>query len=147
RLQIDRPGVLTNLALHAAPRPAPGPQEIEIRVCAGGINFRDVMKALGTHPGRAEDLRWLGDDIAGVVERVGPGVHGIRPGDRVAGVAPYAFRSYALTDPRLVLPIPAGLSCAEAAALPTVFLTAHYALQHVARMAPGESIRSEERRV
>jgi NADPH:quinone reductase-like Zn-dependent oxidoreductase/thioesterase domain-containing protein/acyl carrier protein len=140
RLQIDKPGVLTNLALHAAPRPAPGPGEIEILVHAGGINFRDVMKALGTYPGRAADLRWLGDDVAGVVERAGERVQGLRPGDRVTGVAPYAFRSHALTDPRLVLPIPAGLSFAEAATLPTVFLTTHYALQHLARMAPGESI-------
>ena len=140
RLQIEKPGVLTNLALHAVPRPAPGPGELEIRVHAGGINFRDVMKALGTYPGRAADLRWLGDDIAGVIERVGERVQGLRPGDRVAGVAPYAFRSHALTDPRLVLPMPAGVSFAEAATLPTVFLTAHYALRHLARMRPGESI-------
>jgi len=140
RLQTDKPGVLANLALHETRRPAPVPDEIEIRVHAGGINFRDVMKALGTHPGRPDDLLWFGDDVAGVVERVGARVRTFRPGDRVAGVAPYAFRSYALTDPRMLLRIPSGMSFAEAATLPTAFLTAHYALRHLARMQPGERV-------
>ena len=47
RLQTDKPGILGNLALHEAGRDAPGPGQIEVRVCAGGLNFRDVMKALG----------------------------------------------------------------------------------------------------
>ena len=140
RLQTEKPGVLANLALRETQRPAPGPDEIEIRVRAGGINFRDVMKALGTHPGRPKDLLWFGDDIAGVVERVGDRVQNISAGDRVAGVAPYAFRAYALTDPRMVLRMPPRMSFAEAATLPTVFLTAHYALQHLARLQPGERI-------
>jgi acyl transferase domain-containing protein/NADPH:quinone reductase-like Zn-dependent oxidoreductase/thioesterase domain-containing protein/SAM-dependent methyltransferase/acyl carrier protein len=140
RLQIDRPGALAHLALHETPRRAPGPNEIEIRVHAGGINFRDVMKALGTHPGHPEDARWFGDDLAGVVERVGEQVRNVRAGDRVTGVAPYAFRSYAITDPRMVLRMPPAMSFAEAATVPTVFLTAHYALEHLTRMRPGERI-------
>jgi acyl transferase domain-containing protein/NADPH:quinone reductase-like Zn-dependent oxidoreductase/thioesterase domain-containing protein/acyl carrier protein len=140
RLQTDKPGVLTNLALHETERLAPGPDEIEIRVHAGGINFRDVMKALGTYPGRPIDALWLGDDVSGVVERVGERVQTVRPGDRVAGVAPYAFGAYAITDPRMVLRMPSHMSFAEAATLPTVFLTAHYALQHLGRMQPGERV-------
>ena len=50
---------------------APAPDEVEVRVRAAGINFRDVMKALGTHPGNPLDLLWLGDDFSGSVERVG----------------------------------------------------------------------------
>ncbi len=140
RLQIDRPGVLTNLALHETDRPDPAPDEIEVRLVAGGLNFRDVMKALGTHPGHPRDLRWFGDDFAGVVERVGDDVRAFRAGDAVAGMAPYAFQAYAITRAGMVFTIPAGMSFAGAATLPTAFFTAHYALTHLARMQAGERI-------
>lgn len=140
RLETAKAGVLTNLALHETPRPAPGPNEIEVRVRAGGLNFRDVMKALGTHPGTPRDLLWFGDDFSGVVERVGADVRDFRPGDALAGMAPYAFRSYAITDARMAFRMPPGMSFLQAATLPTVFLTAHYALHHLARMQSGERI-------
>ncbi|HEY6563126.1 MAG TPA: polyketide synthase dehydratase domain-containing protein, partial [Pirellulaceae bacterium] len=64
RLQIEKPGVLTNLSWNETPRVAPGPTQLEVRLVAGGINFRDVMKTLGMYPGNPVDLRWLGDDFA-----------------------------------------------------------------------------------
>ena len=140
RLEIDHPGVLEHLTLHeTAPRPV-GAGEVEIDVRAGGLNFRDVMKALGSHPGHPVDLRWLGDDVSGVVRRVGAGVTEWRPGDEVAGVAPYAFQSLATTDARLLFRKPASWSFAEAATVPTAFLTAHFALVHLARLQPGERV-------
>ena len=57
RLQIDKPGILTNLSLNETTRRDPESQEIEIQVKAGGINFRDVMKALGMYPGNPVDLK------------------------------------------------------------------------------------------
>ena len=140
RLQTDTPGILANLALHETHRETPGSHEVDVRVRAGGINFRDVMKALGTHPGNPADLLWFGDDFSGTVERVGEHVTSVKPGDEVAGLAPYAFRSYATTDARMVFAKPAHLTFAQAATIPTVFLTAHYAMNHLARMQPGESI-------
>ncbi|MEK7866016.1 MAG: SDR family NAD(P)-dependent oxidoreductase [Planctomycetota bacterium] len=139
-LRMARPGVLSNLALHEAQRPSPGAGQVEVRVHAAGINFRDVMKALGTYPGSAVDALWLGDDFAGTVERVGAEVRDLRPGDEVMGIAPRAMRSHILTRPTLVWRKPARLSFAEAASLPTVFLTAHYAMVHLARMRHGERI-------
>jgi acyl transferase domain-containing protein/acyl carrier protein/predicted O-methyltransferase YrrM len=140
RLETDRPGILSNLALHETRRRAPGPDEIEVRVRAGGVNFRDVMKALGTYPGNTVDRLWFGDDFAGTVVRVGENVRHLRPGDEVAGMAPYAFRAYTTIDARLVFQKPPHMSWEQAATLPTVFLTAHYALGHLARFQPGESI-------
>jgi acyl transferase domain-containing protein/NADPH:quinone reductase-like Zn-dependent oxidoreductase/thioesterase domain-containing protein/acyl carrier protein len=140
RLETDKAGVLTNLVLRETPRLAPAPHEIEVRVRAGGINYRDVMKALGTYPGAPRDLLWFGDDFSGVVERIGDDVRGFRPGDTVAGMAPYAFRSYAITDARMAFRMPRGMSFMQAATLPTVFLTAHYALNHLARLQRGERI-------
>jgi len=140
RLQTDKPGILSNLSLNETFRREPGPQEIEIRVRAGGINFRDVLKALGTYPGNTIDRLWFGDDVAGTVERVGKNVTSLKPGDEVAGLAPYAFQAFVNVDSRMVFSKPSQLSFPQAATLPTVFLTAHWGLIHLARMQPGESI-------
>ncbi len=140
RLEIDKPGVLQNLALCETPRIDPGPGEIEIQVKAGGINFRDVMKALGMYPGNPVDIRWFGDDVSGTVVRVGEGVKDVKPGDNVVGMAPYAFRSYVTVNRQLVFKKPDHISFEEAATLPTVFLTSHYALVHLARMEKGERV-------
>lgn len=140
RLQIETPGILANLSLNETDRRPPEPHEIEVRVQAGGINFRDVMKALGMYPGHPVDRLWLGDDFAGIVERVGDQVTDLRPGDAVVGMAPYVFRAFATVDRRLVFRKPVSLSFAEAATLPTVFLTAHHAIDTLARPRRGESI-------
>ncbi|MEZ4719114.1 MAG: hypothetical protein R2851_23935 [Caldilineaceae bacterium] len=76
---------MTDLRLNATTRRTPGPEEIEILVKAGGVNFRDVMKALGIYPGNPIDLKWFGDDVAGVVIAVGENVTSIRPGTGWAG--------------------------------------------------------------
>ncbi len=140
RLEIDKPGVLQNLSLNETPRREPGEGEIEIQVKAGGINFRDVMKALGMYPGNPVDIKWFGDDIAGTVVKVGKGVKDLRPGDNVVGMAPYAFRSYVTVHRNLVFKKPDHLDFEGAATLPTVFLTSHYALVHLARMEKGERV-------
>ena len=58
------------------PRPVPGPGEIEIEVRATGLNFKDVLKALGKYPLTESPL---GDEFAGVVAAIGPGVDRLRP--------------------------------------------------------------------
>ncbi len=140
RLQIDKPGVLANLSLNETRRRDLEPNEIEVALSAGGINFRDVMKALGMYPGNPVDLRWFGDDFAGVVQRVGVDVDQFAVGDRVAGIAPYSFRSYAVTNWQTVFRVPEHVSLEGAATLPTVFLTAQYAIRRLAQMEPGEKI-------
>ncbi|MCB1235640.1 MAG: amino acid adenylation domain-containing protein [Verrucomicrobiae bacterium] len=140
RLQIDKPGILTNLSLNETARREPGPDEIEVRVKAGGINFRDVMKALGMYPGNPVDLKWFGDDFSGEVVRVGSSVDDLKPGDSVVGMAPYCFRGHVTVHRRLVFRKAESMTHVEAATLPTVFLTAHYAINELARMRRGESI-------
>lgn len=140
RLQIDKPGILTNLSLNETVRRDPEPDEIEVLVKAGGINFRDVMKALGIYPGQPVDLKWFGDDFSGVVIRVGSAVKDLQPGDAVVGMAPYCFRSHVTVHRDMVFRKPDSMSFADAATLPTVFLTSHYAINELARMEKGESI-------
>ena len=140
RLQIDKPGILTNLSLNETSRREPGADEIEIAIKAGGINFRDVMKALGIYPGNPVDLKWFGDDFSGTVVKVGKNVKDLKPGDDVVGMAPYCFRSYVTVHRDLVFRKADTMSFVEAATLPTVFLTTHYAINELARMEKGESI-------
>ncbi|MAS92169.1 MAG: hypothetical protein CMO55_03140 [Verrucomicrobiales bacterium] len=140
RLQIDKPGILTNLSLNETARREPEPDEIEIQIKAGGINFRDVMKALGIYPGNPVDLKWFGDDFSGTVVRVGSNVKDLKAGDNVVGMAPYCFRSYVTVHRNMVFRKPDTMTHVEAATLPTVFLTTHYAINELARMEKGESI-------
>jgi len=140
RLQMTKAGVLEHLTLNRTTRNSPQPDEIEVQVMAGGINFRDVMKALGMYPGTTEDLLWFGDDFSGVVVAKGTNVKDFNVGDHVAGIAPYAFRSYVTVDHRLVFKLPSQLTFAPAATLPTVFLTTHFAINHIARLQSGEKI-------
>ncbi len=140
RLQTGKPGVLTRLSLNETHRTDPQAEEVEVRVMAGGINFRDLMKAMGMYPGNPVDLLWFGDDFSGVVERVGKDVKDFAPGDRVTGLAPYSFRSFVTVHRRKVFSLPKRMSFSDAATLPTVFLTAHYAINELARMQKGESI-------
>lgn len=140
RLQIDKPGILTNLSLNETTRRDPEADEIEIQIKAGGINFRDVMKALGMYPGNPVDLKWFGDDFSGVVTKVGSGVKDLKVGDCVVGMAPYCFRSYVTVHRSMVFRKPDSMSHVDAATLPTVFLTSHYAINELARMEKGESI-------
>ncbi|MDF1754990.1 MAG: amino acid adenylation domain-containing protein [Verrucomicrobiales bacterium] len=140
RLQIDKPGILTNLSLNETTRRDPEEEEIEIQIKAGGINFRDVMKALGMYPGNPVDLKWFGDDFSGVVTKVGSKVKDLKVGDSVVGMAPYCFRSYVTVHRSMVFRKPDSMSHVDAATLPTVFLTTHYAINELARMEKGESI-------
>ena len=139
-LDIARPGILDSLVLRQADRKKPGPGEVEIQAYAAGLNFRDVMKALGMYPTEGGEGLWLGDECAGRVVRVGKDVGSCRPGDEVVALAPGTLRSFVTVPADYVLHKPAHLSFEEAATLPIVFLTSLYALKHVARLAPGERV-------
>ncbi|MFE9122398.1 type I polyketide synthase [Streptomyces sp. NPDC007172] len=110
----------------------------EVRVCvrAAGVNFRDPLIALGVYPGEAV----MGTEGAGVVVEVGAGVTGLVVGDRVFGLLEGAFGPVAVADARLVARMPEGWSFAQAASVPTVFLTAYYALRDLAGLGAGESV-------
>ncbi|MEU3664534.1 SDR family NAD(P)-dependent oxidoreductase [Streptomyces sp. NPDC032940] len=137
RLSIERTGSLDGLDIVAsAAGRALLPGEVRIGVRAAGLNFRDVLIALGTYPGEAP----LGSEAAGVVLEVGDEVRGLRPGDRVMGLVPDSFGSVAITDSRMVVPMPEHWSFTEAASVPLVFLTAYYGLVDLAGLRRGERL-------
>ncbi|MFC4907528.1 SDR family NAD(P)-dependent oxidoreductase [Actinomadura gamaensis] len=112
-----------------------GPGRVRVGVRAAGINFKDVLIALGMDPDSG-----LGSEGAGVVLDVGPGVTGLAPGDRVMGLFGGAFGPYAVADARTLAPIPDGWDFRRAAATPVAFLTAWYGLVDLAGLRPGERV-------
>jgi len=140
KLDVASPGTLSSLRfeddeVYHLPL---GPNEIEVKVKAVGLNFKDVMIAMG----QLSDT-WLGNECAGVVSRVGSAVKrqgSMNIGDRVCGVAMGSFRTFYRDDVRLFQRMPDTMSFVEGAAIPLVYCTAHFALFDIARLKKGESI-------
>jgi acyl transferase domain-containing protein/acyl carrier protein len=127
RLEVTGENTLQGLSAVACPevKRLLEPGEIRVEVRAAGVNFRDVLIALGLYPG--EDML-LGGEAAGVVMETGAAVEGLAPGDRVMGLFSGALGPLAVTDGRLVVRMPEHWTFAQAASMPVAFLTAYYAL-------------------
>ena len=140
KVVIHRAGGHERLTLEDAPTPVPGPGQLRIDVAAIGVNYADCVIRMGLYASAKELVGWPitpGFEVAGRVAATGEGV------DRAIGqevLALSLFGGYAseLVVPNTqVFPVPAGLSLAEAAGLPTIFLTADYALHMLARPRAG----------
>ncbi|MFI5791495.1 SDR family NAD(P)-dependent oxidoreductase, partial [Streptomyces sp. NPDC051640] len=140
RLETAKAGSLDALRLAPAPEAdAPlEPGQVRIAVRASGVNFRDVLIALGMYPG--ESAPWLGDEAAGVVLETGPGVTHLAPGDRVLGIVPRAFATRTVADARMVVRVPEAWSYETAASVPLVFLTAWMGLVDLAGVRAGDAV-------
>ncbi len=138
RLTISSRGLLDNLAVEPAHRRPVPAGCVEIQVDAAGLNFRDVLSALGMYPG---DRGGLGSECAGHVVAVGHGVTGWRESDDVVAMAFGAgHEGFVIVDEKLVARKPANLSLEKAATLPTAFLTARYGLENLAHIRPGDRV-------
>ncbi|MCA1217799.1 SDR family NAD(P)-dependent oxidoreductase [Streptomyces sp. 8L] len=136
RLDVTEPGALDNLVLAATPEMPLADGQIRVEMRSAGINFRDVLMALGMYPGEPK----LGGEGAGVVVEVGPDVTGLAVGDRVMGLFTHAFAAQSVTDQRTVVKIPTGWTFDQAAAIPMVFLTALYGLNDLTGLKAGEKV-------
>nr|WP_269476411.1 type I polyketide synthase [Phytohabitans suffuscus] len=139
RLESLRAGSLDALRLVPSPesaRPLAG-HEVRVAVGATGLNFRDVLTALGMYPG---DVRVFGAEAAGTVVEVGAEVTGLRAGDRVLGLVDDGFGPLAIADARQLGRVPAQWTDTTAASVPLVFLTAYYGLVDLAALKPGERV-------
>ncbi|MGC2202049.1 MAG: SDR family NAD(P)-dependent oxidoreductase, partial [Stellaceae bacterium] len=125
------------------PRPV-GSGQVEIEVHAAGLNFRDMMWAMGLLPEEALIDGFAGPtfglECAGVIRSVGDGVTGLAVGDRVMGFAPASLGTQVVTTAEAVTSIPNDTSFTAAATIPVTFVTAIYSLGHLAQLARGESI-------
>ena len=138
RLEAGGAGTLDGLALAACPQAAAplGAGQVRVAVRAAGLNFRDVLISLGMYPGGGV----MGSEVAGVVTEAGPGVTGLAAGDRVLGLVAGGLGPVAVSDARLLVPVPAGWTFARAAAVPVAFATAWYGLVDLAAARPGQKL-------
>ncbi|MGW5354304.1 SDR family NAD(P)-dependent oxidoreductase [Streptomyces sp. NPDC004031] len=139
RLEPDPAGVLDAMTAVPCPDTAEplAADQVRIRVRAAGIAFHDLLVALGLPP---DDGLFIGGEGAGTVAAVGSGVTGLKPGDRVLGLMPRAFATEAVTDHRWVVPMPAGWTWEQAAAVPSAYLTAWFALTGAAGLRAGQRV-------
>ncbi|OKK03457.1 hypothetical protein AMK26_18340 [Streptomyces sp. CB03234] len=147
-LHLARPGDLDSFEFVAQSRRRPGPGEVEVRTDATSVNFINVLQAMGVYQRfsageEREDV--CAFDGAGVVTAVGDGVQDVREGDRVAAMfvetaQSTVMSSFATVRADCLLPVPDGVSAQDAAGLPCAYLTAWYALRHLARLRRGEKV-------
>ncbi|ACY15482.1 type I polyketide synthase [Haliangium ochraceum] len=143
RIELERAGILDQMRLREFPTPQPGPGQVRVRVIAAGLNFMDVMTAIGIYPGANTgglEPVVLGGECSGVVDALGPGVDSLAVGDPVVALGRGCFGSHMVTELAYVQPLPAGLDPVLAGGVPIVFLTAWYAMVTLGRLQPGERV-------
>ncbi len=116
---------------------------VRVEVRAAGLNFRDVMAVGGLLPEDAEvgrPLDALGLEFAGVVREAGPDMSDMHIGERVFGMTRGSFRRFLDVPADRLHAIPATLTDEAAAALPSAYLTAHYALNTLARISANDRV-------
>ncbi|AGL16004.1 type I polyketide synthase [Actinoplanes sp. N902-109] len=136
KLTPDAGGSLDGLAAVEVEQRSLQAGEVRVAVRSAGLNFRDVLIALGMYPGEGG----MGTEIAGEILEVGAGVTALQPGDRVMGIAEGGFGPTVVADARQLVAVPAGWSFTTAASVPVAFLTAWYALVHLAEARPGQRV-------
>ncbi len=140
-IAIRSPGGPEVLTAEPRPVPKPGDREILIEVVAAGVNRPDVMQRMGLYPPPpgAPDIPGL--EIAGEVVARGSGVTRWKEGDKVmALVVGGGYAEFCLAHESHALPVPAGLSLTEAAAIPETFFTVWYNAFERGRLAARETL-------
>ena len=140
RVECHSPGILDRLSIRHIRRRRTGAGQVEIETRAATLNFKDVMKALGIYPMESDRDMLLGDECAGRISAVGKGVWHLKKGDKVIAVGPGCLASHLTIPAVFATRMPRGLSFAEGATIPTVFLTAHFALHHLGRIKAGDKV-------
>ncbi len=138
-IQVRRTGGPEVLTVTELEQPQPGPGQVRVEVTAAGVNFIDVYHRTGLYP---KELPFVpGDEGAGRVVAVGPGVERLKIGDRVASTElAGAYAQFALVEADRVVPIPEGVSDELAAAVLLQGLTAHYLVHDSYRIHEGDTV-------
>lgn len=135
RLAIETAGALDTLYFDDETDQPLGDDEIEIQIAATGMNFKDVVIAMGQLPSP-----YLGIECSGVVSRTGTNVSSLSIGDRVCAMPGGAYGTFTRCPATSAAKLPEDMSFEVAASIPVVYCTAYYALIELGRLAKGERI-------
>jgi NADPH2:quinone reductase len=140
-VEISQPGGPEVLQPVQRPDPEPKPGEVLIKVAAAGVNRPDILQRTGRYPVPPDASDLPGLEVAGTVETVGAAVSLYKPGDQVCAlVHGGGYAEYCVAPEVQALPVPKGLSLAEAASLPETFFTVWSNVYDRGRLAPGETL-------
>lgn len=140
-VEITRPGGPEVLRHVERPVPRPGEGEVLVKVAAAGVNRPDIQQRRGLYPPPPGTTDIPGLDIAGIVHAAGPGVQDLAVGAAVCALANGGgYADYCIVPAVQCMPVPRGLSFAEAASLPEVFFTAWNNIVWLGRLGRGETL-------
>jgi len=124
-----------------ADKPKPGPNQVLIEVKAAGINFAELELTKGKYPALKPLPYILGFEAAGIVAELGSQVKNVSVGDKITAiVSSGGFADYATADAGAVIPIPQGISFAEASTIPIHGLSAYALLKFAAKPQSHETV-------
>jgi NADPH2:quinone reductase len=137
----ENPVGVEALAWKELPTPEPGPGQIRVAIKAASLNFPDLLIVQGKYQMKPPTPFVPGTEFAGVIEAVGDGVKGFKPGMAVAAFAGTGgFGSHACIPAALAMPLPPGFPFEDAAAFICTYATSHHALIDRAALQPGETV-------
>lgn len=140
-IEIEKPGGPEVLKIREGEIPTIGDDEVLIAVKAAGVNRPDILQREGKYPMPEGVTQIPGLEVAGVVTAVGHSVTDFRPGDEVCALTNGGgYAEYCAVAASQTLPIPAGLTFSEAAAIPETFFTVWANLFQMGRLQPGERV-------
>ncbi|KAI1138451.1 fatty acid synthase S-acetyltransferase [Hypoxylon sp. FL0543] len=136
-IDVAVPGRVNTLHWVRKERVAPKDDEVEVEVYSAGLNFRDILVAMGIVE---LPTRQFGLEVSGVVSRTGPNVKNLRVGDRVLSLHRKALGTYSTAPEYLFAKIPSNMTFHEAATLLGSYVTAWFSLINVAHLERGQSV-------
>jgi NADPH2:quinone reductase len=137
-VRVHQYGGLEALKVEEIPLPEPGEGEARVKIEAVGVNFIDIYHRIGRYQGTLPLT--LGQEAAGTVEAVGPGVTEVRPGDRVAyAMVQGSYAEFAIAPAWRLISLPAGVDAQHAAAVAIQGMTAHYLTRSTYPLKEGET--------
>jgi NADPH2:quinone reductase len=136
-----RHGPPESLAIEELPSPSPGPGEVVVRMKAASLNFPDVLIIQDKYQLKPPLPFSPGSELAGVVEKVGEGVTGRKPGDRVLAVTGYgAFAEEVTVEASRLVEVPEGMDFVTASAFLLTYGTCDHGLRDRGRLVAGETL-------
>ena len=130
-----------SLAVREVPTPEPGRGEVRIKVHAAGVNFPDTLIIEDKYQFKPPRPFSPGGEAAGIVDAVGEGVAGVKPGDKVIAMTGHgAFAEYLIAGESRVIPMVGDMPFDVAAGFTMTYGTSHHALKQRARLQPGETV-------